>query len=333
MQRLPHRIGDEPREVLVTQINRFLQPPESLVSLAFHRSIGADRKIARLRMLRDRWAKRLMADLMLAAKRADLWALGHPRELGGHGMPFMGYVRVNEVIGRSHHAMQALGTLSLQDSLMLARHGRPEGRERYLKPIVDGEFVPSFAMTEPDVASSDPTRLETRARLEDGVWVISGRKWFTTGAALARYTTVMCRTEEDAPAHDAFSLIIVPTDAVGYRIVRDTPILGIQGGHYEIELLDVHGPFASLLALQAALFEPHRQDREDDQQNLNHGRKRHTEARAILQNLSEKRSIAGVGMLFGFSRQPPESDVAQLAEGHIKTGQKGERQKQDRADG
>ena len=192
-------------------------------------------------------AKRLMADLMLAAKRADLWALGHPRELGGHGMPFMDYVRVNEVIGRSHHAMQALGTLSLQDSLMLARHGRPEWRERYLKPIVSGEFVPSFAMTEPDVASSDPTRLETRARLEDGVWVISGRKWFTTGAALARYTTVMCRTEEDAPAHDAFSLIIVPTDAVGYRIVRDTPILGIQGGHYEIELLDVRVPEANLL--------------------------------------------------------------------------------------
>src|SRR5260221_14194320 len=100
-----------------------------------------------------------MMDLMQAAKRADLWALGHPRELGGHGMPFMDYVRVNEVIGRSHHAMQALGTLSLQDSLMLARHGRPEWRERYLKPIVDGEFGPRFSMREPHVGSSDPARV------------------------------------------------------------------------------------------------------------------------------------------------------------------------------
>jgi acyl-CoA dehydrogenase len=199
-------------------------------------------------------AQRLMLELTQAAKSADLWALGHPTELGGHGMPFMEYVRVNEIIGRSHYAMQALGTLSLQDSLMLARYALPEWRESYLKPIVEGEFVPSFAMTEPDVASSDPTQLKTRARLVDGHWVVSGRKWFTTGAALARYTTVMCRTEEDAPAHDAFSLIIVPTAAAGYRIVRETPILGIHGGHYEIELRDVQVPEANLLGTRGHGF-------------------------------------------------------------------------------
>jgi acyl-CoA dehydrogenase len=199
-------------------------------------------------------ARGSMAALMQAAKRADLWALGHPRELGGQGMPFMEYVRVNEIIGRSHHAMQALGTLSLQDSLMLARYAAPEWRECYLKPIVAGEFVPSFAMTEPDVASSDPTQLKTRAVLDGGDWVISGRKWFTTGAAQARFTTVMCRTEDAAAPHDAFSLIIVPTDAPGYRIVRDTPILGIHGGHYEVELCNLRVPASNLLGGRGSGF-------------------------------------------------------------------------------
>jgi acyl-CoA dehydrogenase len=196
----------------------------------------------------------LMGGLMVAARDAGLWALGHPREIGGQGMPFMDYVRINEQIGRSHHAMQALGTLSLQDSLMLLKHAAPEWRERYLNPIAAGEFVPSFAMTEPDVASSDPTQLKTRAELIDGQWVVNGRKWLTTGAADARYTTVMCRTELDAAPHDAFSLIILPTSAPGYRIVRETPILGIHGGHYEIELNDVRVPHSHLLGARGQGF-------------------------------------------------------------------------------
>jgi alkylation response protein AidB-like acyl-CoA dehydrogenase len=189
----------------------------------------------------------LMRELMSAAKREGLWALGHPEALGGHGIAFMPYVYLNEVIGRSQYAMQALGTLSLQDSLMLHRHAQPVWRTQYLEPIVAGEFVPSFAMTEPEVASSDPTQLQTTGRLDGNTWVVSGRKWFTTGAANARYTTVMCRTELDAPGHEAFSLIIVPTDAPGYRIVREIPVLGINGGHYEIELRDVRVPAWSLL--------------------------------------------------------------------------------------
>jgi acyl-CoA dehydrogenase len=190
----------------------------------------------------------LMRALQQRAKDAGLWALGHPVELGGHGVPFLEYVALNEVIGRSFWAMQALGTLSLQDSLMLAKHASPMWRERYLTPLVAGEFVPSFAMTEPDVASSDPTQLRTAARVDGDDFVIAGRKWFTTGAADAAYTTIMCRTEPaSVPAHAAFSLIIVPTDAEGYRIVRETPVLGIAGGHYEIALEDVRVPRDHLL--------------------------------------------------------------------------------------
>ena len=189
----------------------------------------------------------VMARLIGEAKAAGLWALGHPREIGGQGMPFMDYVHVNEVIGRSFHAMQALGTLSLQDSLMLLRHASPAQRDRFLPMLVEGRVVPSFGVTEPAVASSDPTQLRTTARLVGDEWVINGRKWFTTGAAGAAYTTVMCRTDEDAKPHDRFSMIIVPTDNPGYRIVRETPVLGIEGGHYEVALEDVRVPRDHLL--------------------------------------------------------------------------------------
>lgn len=190
----------------------------------------------------------MMKELMAEARRRELWAVGHPREIGGQGMPFMEYVHVNEEIGRAFHAMQALGTLSLQDSLMLLRHGTEAQRTKFLAPLVAGEFVPSFGVTEPAVASSDPTQLRTSAVLDGSHWVINGRKWFTTGAADAAYTTVMCRTEsDDAKPHDRFSMIIVPTDTSGYRIVRETPVLGIEGGHYEVELSDVRVPKENLL--------------------------------------------------------------------------------------
>lgn len=196
----------------------------------------------------------LLRQLMQRAKDQGLWALGHPRELGGQSLPFMDYVQINEVIGRSFWAMQALGTLSLQDSLMVHRHGGALWRERYLLPMIAGEFVPSFAMTEPGISSSDPTQLQTRAHLDGDHWIIDGRKWFTTGAADARYTTVMCRTEPEAAAHAAFSLIIVPTDAAGYRIVRELPVLGINGGHYEIELDQLRVPADHLLGARGAGF-------------------------------------------------------------------------------
>ena len=195
----------------------------------------------------DAEAQAVMRRLMAEAKAEGLWALGHPAEIGGQGLPFMDYVFVNEVIGRSEHAMVALGTHSLQDSIMLDLHASPAWRERYLKRLVAGEVFPSFAMTEPDVASSDPTQLQTSAVLDGDHWVINGRKWFTTGADRAAYTTVMVRTEPQAPPHQAFSMIVVPTDTPGYRIVRETPVLGMRGGHCEVAYEDVRVPRENLL--------------------------------------------------------------------------------------
>ncbi|HZE33787.1 MAG TPA: acyl-CoA dehydrogenase family protein [Actinoallomurus sp.] len=191
---------------------------------------------------------RALRALQQEAKDAGLWALGHPKELGGGGLPFLDYVFVNEVQGRSEWGQLALGTFTLQDSLMLHEYAEPEWRERYLAPMVAGEISPSFAMTEPEATGSDPTGIRTTGTLEDGEWVIRGHKWFTTGAAAAAYTTVMCRTEpEDTPPHEAFSMIIVPTSTPGYRIVRETPVLGLNGGHYEVLYDGVRVPAGNLL--------------------------------------------------------------------------------------
>lgn len=199
-------------------------------------------------------ARVVLRRLMDEAKAAGLWALGHPKEIGGQGLPFLDYVYVNEVVGRSEHAMVALGTHSLQDSIMLNLHASPEWREKYLAPLVAGEVFPSFAMTEPEVASSDPTQLQTSAVLDGDHWVITGRKWFTTGANVAAYTTVMARTEPEAPPHAAFSMIVVPTDTPGYTIVREVPVMGLHGGHCEVVYDQVRVPRRNLLGERGAGF-------------------------------------------------------------------------------
>ncbi len=190
----------------------------------------------------------IMRGLMDKAKAEGLWAMGHPEEIGGGGLPFMDYVFINEVVGRSDIATVALGTHSLQDSIMLHRYASDEWRDKYLKPLVDGEVFPSFGMTEPDVASSDPTQLQTRAVLEGDEWVINGRKWFTSGAGNAAYTTCMVRTEDDdTPPHAAFSMIVVPTETPGYNIIRDVKVMGQADGHYEVVYDNVRVPKANLL--------------------------------------------------------------------------------------
>ena len=201
-------------------------------------------------LLEDKVASRrgdILRNLMDKAKSEGLWALGHPEEIGGGGLPFMDYVFVNEVVGRSEIAMVALGTHSLQDSIMLHRYASDEWRDKYLAPLVAGEVFPSFGMTEPEVASSDPTQLQTSAELVGDEWVINGRKWFTSGAGNAAYTTAMVRTEPDAPDHSAFSMIVVPTDTLGYNIIRDVKVMGQADGHYEVVYDNVHVPKENLL--------------------------------------------------------------------------------------
>jgi alkylation response protein AidB-like acyl-CoA dehydrogenase len=188
--------------------------------------------------------------LQALAKARGLWALGHPKEIGGQGMRFRDYIYVNEVQGRSELAQVCLGTHSLQDSLMLHRHASDALRAQYLSRIVAAEIYPSFAMTEPDTVSSDPTGIQTTAVLRGGAWTIRGRKWWTSNASGAAFTCVMARTEHDpkVPPHMRFSILLVPTDAPGYRIVRSTHVLGTEGAsHDEVVYDNVRVPSANLV--------------------------------------------------------------------------------------
>src|SRR5947209_17013473 len=108
--------------------------------------------------------------LKARAKREGLWALGHPKEIGGGGVPFMPFVYLNEVIGRSHWGQVAVGSLSMQDSIMLHLYGTAEQKRRWLEPLVAGDIYPSVGLTEPEVAGSDPTLMQSTARLEGDHW-------------------------------------------------------------------------------------------------------------------------------------------------------------------
>jgi alkylation response protein AidB-like acyl-CoA dehydrogenase len=190
------------------------------------------------------------------AKERGLWALGHPSEIGGCGIDLMSFVLLNEIIGRSHWGQWAVGSLSMQDAIMLHSFGTPEQRERWLQPMVRGDIYPSVALTEPEVAGSDPTLIQTRATAEAGEWVINGHKWFTTGADRAAYTTVFCRTEpDDAPPHRAMTMIIVPVGTPGYEIVRRVPTMGhVTGSHCEIRFEDARVPLANTLGDRGQAF-------------------------------------------------------------------------------
>lgn len=197
-----------------------------------------------------------MARLKARGKEEGLWALGHPVEIGGQGVPFLSFVFLNEIIGRSHWGQAAVGSLSMQDSIMLHLYGSKEQKKRWLEPLVAGDIYPSVGLTEPEVAGSDPTLMQSQARLEGDEWVINAHKWFTSGANRAAFTTVFCQTEPDAiDRWSRFSSILVPTDAPGYEIVRVVPTMGhTGGGHCEIRLTDVRVPVTNLLGKRGQGF-------------------------------------------------------------------------------
>ena len=200
----------------------------------------------------------LLTDLRERAKAAGLWALGHPTEVGGGGMPMRDYLFVNEAVGRSEPGQAVFGTDTLQTALLLHKHARAPWRERLLMPLVERGHGVSFAVTEPGVASSDPTQLRTQARLEGDEWIITGRKWFTSWVDRSGHVIVMCRTEPaDAPVHQAFSMIVVPTDAPGFAIVRDLAVLGLHdvlSGHFELSFDEVRVPADALLGPRGGGF-------------------------------------------------------------------------------
>ncbi len=197
----------------------------------------------------DDSARDTLAGLRARAKELGLWALGHPAEVGGGGLAFLDFVYLNEIIGRSEFGQLAVGSVTMQDTIMLHLHGTEDQRRRWIPGLVSGDILPSVGLTEPEVAGSDPTLIETRAVPDGDSWVINGHKWFTTGAEQAAFCTVFARTEPDsAPRHARISAIIVPSDTPGFEIVRSIPTMGHDpSDHYEIRLTDVRVPLDYLL--------------------------------------------------------------------------------------
>ncbi|MDK1473158.1 acyl-CoA dehydrogenase family protein [Streptomyces sp. 549] len=187
-------------------------------------------------------ARRAMAGLRREAKAAGLWALPLPAELGGGGLTLRQYAAVAEAEGASDHGPAALGSASLLDAGMLARHATPGVRDRYLKRLVAGDLSASYAMTEPEVPGTEPLLTLTRAEpAPDGGWRVTGRKWFVSGAAHADLVTVLARTAGEEGDRDGLTLLLVPTAVPGFRHVREIPVLG-AAGQGEIELEGVAVP-------------------------------------------------------------------------------------------
>jgi acyl-CoA dehydrogenase len=207
----------------------------------------------------DDRADGLLRELRARAKAAGLWAPHLPPEVGGTGEGFLAYADLNEEIGRVAWAQYVFNCQAPDagNGEILHLFGTDEQKERWLEPLVDGDSRSFFSMTEPEVSGADPTALQTTATLDGGEWVISGRKWFSSGAEGASFGIVMAVTEPDAEPRRRMSQIIVPADAPGLEI-EPVPVLGHRGKgwttHCEVTYDDVSVPQENLLGQRGAGF-------------------------------------------------------------------------------
>jgi alkylation response protein AidB-like acyl-CoA dehydrogenase len=207
----------------------------------------------------DDAAVELLGQLRRRAKSDGLWAPHLPPEAGGTGRGFLAYAHLNEEIGRVSWAQYIFNCQAPDagNGEILHHFGTDEQKERWLKPLVDGDARSFFSMTEPDVSGSDPAGLRTRAVLDGDEWVIDGRKWFSSGAEGALFGIVMAVTEPEAEPRRRMSQIIVPADAPGVAI-EPVPTLGHRGRgwttHCEVTYDGVHVPAENLLGERGAGF-------------------------------------------------------------------------------
>lgn len=211
-----------------------------------------------LAALENRWAWTtvpVLAELRAEAKSRGLWNLFLPGEHGA-GLTNVQYAPLAEITGRSGHLAPAALNCSAPDTgnmELIATFGTEEQRDRWLKPLLDGQIRSSFAMTEPDVASSDATNVATRIVRDGDEYVINGRKWWITGAMNpeAEILIVMGKTDPSADRHRQQSMILVPRDTPGVSILRGMEVFGYDdhdhGGHAEIEFRDVRVPASNLI--------------------------------------------------------------------------------------
>jgi acyl-CoA dehydrogenase len=203
----------------------------------------------------------VMEELKAEARERGLWNLFHPDPEYGAGLSNVEYAPLAEIMGRSRLAAEACNCSAPDTGNMevLSQFGSPEQRERWLQPLLDGEIRSGFAMTEPDVASSDARNIALRIERErsgdEGSgddYVLNGRKWWTSGAMRERCQVliVMGKTDPDAAPYRQQSMVLVPRDTPGVTVLRNLPVFGYadQEGHAEIVFEDVRVPASNLIA-------------------------------------------------------------------------------------
>ncbi|MGI5202222.1 acyl-CoA dehydrogenase family protein [Spirillospora sp. CA-108201] len=204
----------------------------------------------------DPRCKRLVRPLQDQVREKGLWACHLGPELGGQGYGQVRLALLNEILGRSRWAPSVFGCQAPDsgNAEIIAHFGTPEQKERYLRPLLDGEISSSYSMTEPH-GGADPTLFTTRAVRDGDGWVITGEKWFSSNARHATFLIVMAVTNPDVSAYEGMSMFIVPAGAPGLVTVRNVGVGGErEGSHGYLRYEDVRVPAGNLLGEEGGAF-------------------------------------------------------------------------------
>lgn len=235
--------GAEYREKVLAFMDEHVYPAESV----YHEQMAAADS--------PNHHPQILEDLKAEAKERGLWNLFHPYPEWGPGLSNLDYAYLAEIMGRSIELAPESMNCNAPDTgnmEVLTLFGSEEHQEKWLRPLLAGEIRSAFAMTEPAVASSDATNIETSMVRDGDEYVINGRKWWTSNALHqnCKVLIVMGKTDPQADKHRQQSMMVVPLDTPGIEIVRGLPVFGYQDreGHAEVTFTDVRVPADAVLS-------------------------------------------------------------------------------------